>query len=61
MQTTDPTAYIIAAGVLGATLGFLAAGLLASRRFQRLEKQTWDSARIFYTRLFADHENRPRL
>jgi len=51
----DPTLYIIAATFLGSAIGFFGASLMASIKFRRLEKDTWNHARKFYAHKQANH------
>lgn len=53
MTTPDPILYILAANFIGATFGFFCASILASRKIQRLEKDTWAAANTYYTRQAA--------
>lgn len=40
-MTPDPTLYIIAASVLGASIGFMSCALVASRRIREAEREGW--------------------
>ena len=42
--------YILAATFIGCGLGFIACGLLAARKIDRLEKDTWAAANAYYER-----------
>jgi hypothetical protein len=44
----DPTLHILAAAFIGALIGFFGASLMASVKFRRIEKDTWNCARKFY-------------
>ena len=39
---------IVAASVLGAVIGYIGCGLMASRRLQAIRKETWAKAAKFY-------------
>ena len=43
-------AYIIGASIIGASIGYLAAAILAGARRTRIERDTWNQARLFYER-----------
>lgn len=45
---------ILAAGMLGGTLGFLAAALLAGKRLRKLERESWTQAHRYYSQKFHD-------
>lgn len=49
----DPMLYILAASLIGSIFGFFIASLLASRKINRLEKDTWAAANTYYTRQAA--------
>lgn len=46
--------FILAAGLLGALIGMLGTHLYYRRRLAGKERQTWNTARIFYTRRNQD-------
>jgi len=50
----DPALYIYLAAALGSLLGSLGTVAFATARRHRIERHTWNNARIFYTRLYAD-------
>jgi hypothetical protein len=52
--------WIYLAASLGATFGFFIGGFLAGAKRQRVEKHTWNQARIFYAKLHAEPRE-PRL
>ncbi len=45
---------VIVSAVIGATIGFFAAGLLASHRQRRLYNRGWTAGKDFATRQFHD-------
>lgn len=47
-------AFIIAAAVIGAAIGTLGMVIYYRPRLARKEKETWNSARLFYTRRKQD-------
>lgn len=49
MSHTDATIYILAASLIGATIGFFGAALMASTKMRRIEQDSWNKARRFYT------------
>ena len=53
-MTTDPMPYIIAAAFIGVALGFLIGCFLAGCKMQRIERRSWNQARIFYAKLHAE-------
>jgi hypothetical protein len=53
-MSTDPALYIAAAAILGSTLGFWAAALLASRRQRSQYNRGWTAGKDFATRQFHD-------
>ena len=50
MTAIDPMPYIIAAAVIGTSLGYLITAAYYRRRLAKVSKETWHSAWIFYTR-----------
>jgi hypothetical protein len=49
--------YIITASLLGCAIGFMGAALMASRKIQRLEADTWQAANRYYSRRYKDRES----
>lgn len=47
---TEAELFIAAAAIVGATLGTVGTWLYYALRIRRIEKETWNTARIFYTR-----------
>lgn len=47
--------FILAAAVIGAAIGFFTASIFATSKLRRIEKKTWNQARVFYTRRAASH------
>ncbi len=55
----DPAPYILASGIIGGCVGYLAAALMASSRIRRISKETWRQAALFHDR--QNHPREPRL
>lgn len=49
-ETTDPAAWIIASMILGALIGYAAHAFKSARRNRHITRESWNQARIFYTR-----------
>jgi hypothetical protein len=47
--------WIILSALVGATIGFFGAAILASGKMRRIERKTWNQARLFYTRRAHNH------
>lgn len=58
---SDPTAYIIAAAVLGASIGFYAAALMASHTVRRANIEGWKEGVKFYEKRQLEAKETPRL
>jgi 4-hydroxybenzoate polyprenyltransferase len=58
MTTIDPAPYILAAALIGAFLGYLAACIYFLRRLKRNDQDSWRAARKFYTTLYQDGGDR---
>jgi hypothetical protein len=56
MTTTDPTSYILFAGLLGAAIGFFGAAILASRTITRVRKDAWTDGYATCNREHARHK-----
>jgi hypothetical protein len=48
--------YILAASIIGAFIGFIGAAILANRKIQRLESETWQAANRYYSRRYQTRE-----
>ena len=49
-MTTNPEIYIVAAGMLGATIGFFGRGLFVGREVRRANTEGWKEGSRFYAR-----------
>ena len=48
--------YIFAAVFIGCFIGFFTASLMASRKIQTLEKESWSAANLYYKRRYKERE-----
>lgn len=46
-------AWIIAAAIIGTLIGWIGCAVLAAARMRRIERRTWNAARLYYTRSAA--------
>ncbi len=49
-ETTAPAAWIVASVIIGALIGYAAHALKSAGRNRRITRESWNQARIFYTR-----------
>lgn len=50
-------AAVVIAAILGAAIGFFGSAILASRKLQRIEKDTWGAANRYYSRRYSDQKS----
>jgi hypothetical protein len=48
--------FIIASSVIGCAIGFFGSSLMAARKIQRTEADTWQAANRYYSRRYKDRE-----
>lgn len=48
--------FIVASSVIGCAVGFIGASLMASRKIQRTEADTWQAANRYYSRRYKARE-----
>ncbi|MDP3851987.1 MAG: hypothetical protein U1E02_26635 [Hydrogenophaga sp.] len=49
-------AFIIAASLIGASIGYLTCAFFTGAKRQRIERHTWNKARLFYAKLYAEKQ-----
>lgn len=50
--------FIVAAGVIGAAIGFAGHAFFCGAKRRRISKEAWDAARIYYTRRYEEQGRR---
>lgn len=52
---SDPTAYILAAAIVGAAIGFIGCALFVARRIQEARDESWHDGYAAATRELESH------